>query len=352
MPRVAVSLSLMIACLALAVPSAGADGLPVPVDGSKTATVIDPGGDGLRYATVALGGRTQVLGIDPDGGKVISTRTIDGEYGVPLVALDGTSAGLSGDATRLVLINPRTTFPRTETSFQVIDLGPDGQLTRDTPLTLRGDFSFDALSPNGNTLYLIEYTSRRDYNDYVVREYDLQEGRLIAEPVLVPDELPGEMRGLPVTRVTSHDGRWEWTLYDGGGDGEPFIHGLDTVASRSVCIDLPQLESERNVLRVELGLDPSGGTIDVMGRDGNLLASVDTETFEVSDPPAPAAATPAGDGGMGAAAIGAIAVGLVLVAGTVVGLRRRRRNAVLPDDPFDGTGGAPAEAPDRELDRV
>ena len=147
------------------------------------------------------------------------------------------------------------------------------------------------------------------------------------------------MRGLPMTRVTTPDGRWEHTLYDGGGDGEPFIHALDTVESRSVCIDLPQLEGERRITQVGLALAPDGGSLTVTDRGGELLATVDTETFEVSDPPS--AAEPSGDeaaeGGLGVVALGVIG-GLALIGGAIF-LRRRRPPAEPPADPFEP--GAP-----------
>ena len=45
------------------------------------------------------------------------------------------------------------------------------------------------------------------------------------------------MRGQPLTRATSPDGRWAYTLYDGAGK-EPFIHALDTSTRSARCIDL------------------------------------------------------------------------------------------------------------------
>ena len=355
MPRALMSVFTACAALAFAPGAAGADGLPVPVDGAEGASVTQPDGGGPRYTTVSNGQTTTLLQIDQDGGEILGSLTVDGHFTIPLVATDGTASGISGDGSRLVLIKPRSglQFPREESSFVVVNIREDGRMRAQPPFALRGDFSFDALSPDGLSLFLIEYTTR-DYNDYVVREYDFAEGGLVSEPVLVPDEEPGEMRGLPQTRVTSADGRWEYTLYDGAGK-EPFIHGLDTVESTSVCIDLPQLDTGRDIFSAGLTLPPGGDTLSVTGKGGELVATVDTETFEVSDPPAPASSAPAepgDDGGISGVAVGAIAAGIVLVAGTAIGLRRRRRDTVLPADPF---GPEPPEThaesqsdPDRE----
>jgi hypothetical protein len=334
--------------LAGATARAAADGLPVPMDGFAVTTAVAPGGEGPRYATVPAGNETQLLRIDQDGGEVTGTRAIKGDFTIPLVAIDGTPSGLSADGTTLALITPRTDyreFPRPETSFLIVDVQENGRLRPGERLTLRGDFSFDALSPDGRTMYLVEYTSR-DYNDYAIREYDLTRGRLLHDPVQFSHEVaPGEMRGLPMARVTSADGRWAYTLYNGGGGArdEAFVHILDTVDGISHCIELPNF-SGREAWNVHLELPAGGGALSVM-RGDRVLASMDTETYAVTEPPPPTAAGSESDGGgVSGVTIGAIIAGIVLTVGTALGIRRRRVGS-LPPDPF-GAGepdGATAE---------
>jgi hypothetical protein len=356
MRRVAAAMSCaMLIVLGGATSRAAADGLPVPMDGFGVTTTIAPGGEGPRYATVPAGKDTQLLRIDQDGGEVTGTRAISGDFTIPLVALDGTSAGLSADGTTLALIAPRTDFrrfPREETSFLIVDVEENGRLRPREPLTLRGDFSFDALSPDGRTMYLIEYTSK-DYNDYVVREYDLGRGRLLEDPVQFSHEVaPGEMRGLPMARANSPDGRWAYTLYNGGGRArdEAFIHILDTVDGISHCIDLPDI-SGREAWNLQLQLDAGGGALGVQ-RGGRVLASMDTETYAVTKPaPKSAAAGSEPDGGgISGVAIGAILAAVALMAGAGFSIRWRRRGS-LPPDPF-GPGEpdiAAAERPEQHL---
>lgn len=352
MPRPAISLSLTIVILTLAPAAAGADGLPVPMDDFGTTSIVEPGGEGPRFATVDAGDDTELLRIDQDGGEITATRRIEGNFTVPLVALDGTPSGLSADGSTLVLISPRTNFdfPRRETSFVIVDVEANRPRPQ-APLTLRGDFSFDALSPDGSSMYLVEYTSR-DYNDYSVREYDMQRQRLLPDPVLVAHEVtPDEMRGLPMTRATSADGVWEYTLYNGGGrrSDEAFIHTLDTERSLSHCIDLAMVNGQE-AWRIDLALSGDGGGLDVM-RGGDTLATLDTETFGLSEPSAPTPPAPASyGGGMSGVAIGALAVGLALIAGTALGLHRRKLNGELPPDPFGPGEPAPTPA-DREPER-
>ena len=55
------------------------------------------------------------------------------------------------------------------------------------------------------------------------------------------------MDGYPLTRVTSADGRWVYTLYQNGGvGGYPFIHALDTVRGVAHCIGVPLRRPERH----------------------------------------------------------------------------------------------------------
>src|SRR5437773_531279 len=100
-----------LAALALA-PSAAADGLPVlGVDVGSTG-VAAPGGI-ARYVTIpAPGGGTLVERIRRNGGQVLATSLFPGTFTIPAVAYDASAGGLSGDRHTLVLIEPRTSFPR------------------------------------------------------------------------------------------------------------------------------------------------------------------------------------------------------------------------------------------------
>jgi hypothetical protein len=354
MRRVAAALSFGTLMVLGAAPlPAAADGLPVPMDGLGVTTTVAPGGEGPRYATVMAGGVTQLLRIDQDGGEVTAARAFKGDFTIPLVALDGTSAGLSADGSTLALITPRTDFrrfPREETSFLIVDVDRRGWPRARERLTLRGDFSFDALSPDGRTMYLVEYISK-DYNDYAVREYDLARGRLVKAPVEFSHEVePGEMRGLPMARADSRDGRWAYTLYNGGGrpGDEAFIHVLDTVDGVSHCIGLSDV-SGREAANVQLELPPSGGVLDVR-RGDVVLASMDTRTYAVTKPP-PERATGKREpdpGGPSGVAVAIVAAGALLT-GLAFATRRRRRGT-LPADPF-GPGEpmlAPTEQPEED----
>jgi DNA-binding beta-propeller fold protein YncE len=253
------------------------DGLPIPGVYTDPDGVATPGGN-EHYVTRREGNNSTLVRALAQNGRVLRSTTVPGRFVIPAVALDGSPGGLSADETALVLIQPRKQFPQPETHLAILDAQ---SLARRDRLTLHGDFSFDAISPDGSHIYLIEYLSPRDPTEYAVRAYDAVAGSLLPEPIVDPDEESDEMRGYPLTRVASPDGRWAYTLYDGGGK-HPFVHALDTLEGRAVCIDLPAFALHGRPPD-QLSISSDGSLLTVAHRQESL-AVVETETFRVSKP--------------------------------------------------------------------
>lgn len=103
----------LVAFLALlAAITAGAGG----ANGSAYSPGLDYGWEGVRapsgdvrYVTLGTPKSTMVAAISVRGGRVLRSRAVRGFYGVPLVAYDGTTSGLSGDGRTLVLGDLRST---------------------------------------------------------------------------------------------------------------------------------------------------------------------------------------------------------------------------------------------------
>lgn len=254
--------------------AAHADGLPVLGVDVGGAGVVSPSGD-IRFVTVPAGRGTVVERVKSAGGQVVASRLLTWKFTIPAVAYDGSASGLSADGRTLVLIRPRLRFPRSRTALIVIDAA---SLRPRRVVELPGDFSFDAISPRGSLMYLIEYVSPQDPTRYLVRVFDLRVGRLLAAPVTDPHEPGDKMRGSPLTRLSSPGGRWAYTLYDGGG-GTPFVHALDTSGRTARCIDLDSLVG-RNLSRARLGFDETGSVVVSLARQP--LVVIDTATFRPS----------------------------------------------------------------------
>lgn len=308
--------------LALASPAAAQKGV-LGIGAAPGEGVVDADA-GLRYTAVPTAGGTTIAALSTDGGRVERWTSTDGRLAVPAVAYDGSAGGLSASGDTLVLSQPGLRFPQLRSEFAVFDTN---RLRATQRVRLKGTFTYDALSPSGRTLYLIEYTSPRDLTEYHVRAYDLERDRLEPEPIVDPRESAEEMYGTAITRETSPDGRWAYTLYD--GSEYPFIHALDTRRGAAACIDLDLLEGVRNLYRYALKPSPDGAELGLIRRGGGdgeeaePVAGVDLATLEVSAvTPVPA---PIGGGDPAWPAWLAIAFGAALVIGAAVALRARRR---------------------------
>src|SRR6266545_4204338 len=271
--------------------SARADGLPVlGVDAGPGGVAASTGG--ARYVTLPAGMNTVVARVDPNGGRILGSRFLPGTFTIPAVAYDGSAGGLSGNGSTLVLIRPRAAFPRVQTTLEVLDAK---RLQPRSEVKLQGDFSYDAVSPNGSWLYLIQYVSPRDPTRYAVRVYDLRANRLLGEPVTDPRERGEKMRGSPVTRAAR-------------------------------CIDLDLLAGN-DVSRLRLSLNGAGDRLTVSNPQ-HPVAVVDTRTFAVSSPTERASST------WISWAFVLLSIGGALAAGGALALvLRRRRQGLAPVGP-------------------
>ena len=272
------TLCLAVAALALA-PAAHADGpaLGATEGGTGAASAVT----GLRYVTLSGSPRQTMLAtIRMRDGVVLGYSLLRGFWGVPAVTYDGSTSGLSADGSTLVLVNElgRPVTLQTSSTFAVIDVT---RMAPPTMIKLHGDFSFDALSPRGDILYLIQHVSQRDLTRYIVRAYDLRTRRFWSR-VIADRTQPGwVMSGYPLHRVTSADGRWVYTLYTNDG-GTPFVHALDSVRGTAHCIGFAWHGSQNGLWNIQLRLGGGGRTLAFRNLRGKRLLSIDTRTFRVS----------------------------------------------------------------------
>jgi MYXO-CTERM domain-containing protein len=266
----------------------------------------------LSYVAVPAGRYSVIQALR--GGSVERFRRLRGHLGVPQVTYDGAKTGLSADGSTLVLSDVVRAFPVKRTHLLVLDAHTFRTQQR---ITLRGSYSVDAVSPGGDAVYLVHYLDQASVS-YEVVAYDRRDRT--RKVIMDPDEPDEKMSGTPMSRVTSADGRWEFTLYDDAD--EPFIHALDTQGETAECIDLPQLTG-RDLSATKLTLD--GGTIAI-----GDLARLDPETQAVtlSGPrPVPLRATPAATREDGVSPWPIVAVGLAALGLVALVAARRRRSA-------------------------
>jgi len=159
--------ALAVAGALAAAPAAAGDGvLFANVGGSGVAA---PSGK-VRFVPVGVSTAddTVVEEISTEDGSLQNQLELVGRFGVPYTA--GGAEGMSHDGRTLVLQNADGIL--SPSTFAVVDTE---RLRLVHEVQLPGSFSYDALSPDGSRLYLIQYTRGRsgDLSHYVVRAYDL-----------------------------------------------------------------------------------------------------------------------------------------------------------------------------------
>ena len=269
MRRLLLVLSLLALVLA---PAALADGGPSPGvmagwDG------VAASGSSVRYVTLPAAKQTVVATVKKDGGRIVGFALVNGSWGIPSVAWDGSTGGLARDRATLVLgESPVAPQLRKRSAFLIVNTK---RLNIRDRITLNGDFSFDALSPDGATLYLIQHVDARRLTRYVVRSYDLEHGRLNPGAIADKTQRGWVMAGWPMTRATSADGRWVYTLYRRDG-GYPFVHVLDAQRGVAHCVGIPWRGNQDALWKTKLAAASNGVAI---RRDGRTVASIDNRTF-------------------------------------------------------------------------
>ena len=138
-----------------------------------------------------------------------------GRMGHPRGRLRGTTGGLSANRSTLVLaqLNPYTCVPRrctwSTTRFAIFT--PAG-LRRRATVSLHGRYAYDAISPDGRLLYLIQYVSETDQTRYLVRAYDLRARPAASRLDCGPHAARLGDAGPPMARTASAGGRFVYTL--------------------------------------------------------------------------------------------------------------------------------------------
>jgi hypothetical protein len=300
----------LLALLALAVvPAAAADG-PMPYTMQDGSGVAAP--DGLsRFVAVGASENTALEQIQTSDGTVRRSYPLFGSWGVPVTTYAQGGEGLSANGRTLVLGDTVASYPRTMSRFLVFDT------KRFRPVRaffLRGDFAFDALSPDGARLYLFQHTDANNMQRYVVRAYDVGAGRLLPGRIADRTQKGWVMQGWPVARATSAGGRWVYTLCS-----LSFVRPRHD-SRRRPRVGLPWHGSQNGFYNMRLSLRSGDRSLAVHWLSGRPWLRVDTSTWAV----APDRRT-----GLPWLGIGAAGAAVLLAGAALLLVRRRRRAAAL-----------------------
>ncbi len=161
-------------------------------------------------------------------------------------------------------------------------------------MSFPSSFTFHAISPDGSTVYLSEHLARFVSGPVRIRALDASSGELLPPAAVGPSTKERRARGVPISRATSRDGRWAYTLYTGykprpgrlSLTRRAFVHALDTVTGRAHRVELPQLQGHVNPFDLHLQLGPHGHRLTVLSAppthpSSRPLLAVDTQSFDL-----------------------------------------------------------------------
>jgi hypothetical protein len=229
-------------------------------DGSQ---LFSSGGQVFGGAAGSLG--VTVLNVsDTRSGAIVRQLQLAGAW-----SWDG--GGASPDGRWVVLTAPQ--------SFLVVDTTSGKQYRA----SLNGHFGFDAISNDGQRLYLIETLGGSAYR---VRLYHVFSQTLQPDAVVVKGPEVDAMNGYKITAVADPQGHMLYSLY-GRLDGRPpFVHALDLENAVAFCIDIPAIAAasgsylDASASGWALSLDAARRTLYASSARGQVVA-IDTAGNQV-----------------------------------------------------------------------
>jgi DNA-binding beta-propeller fold protein YncE len=233
-------------------------------------------GDWGRIFTATPAGRsTTIRDVAVQPGLGGPSVVIDGTWRLPTIGPDPVPVGLSSDGSTLVLVEanlPAGSAPRTTTTFAVLSAAPLTAPAR--TIELHGRFDYDALSPNGSTLYVVQHLDTAEGGKYQVRAVDTATGKMAEGVIADKRNIEEQMAGYPLAQVRRPEGL-VFTLYQ--GTRFPFIHALSTSEGWAVCIDLPASGLDDATAAADWGLAqaPGGSSVYAVNATLGLVGEVD-----------------------------------------------------------------------------
>jgi hypothetical protein len=252
--------------------------------------------DGSVYYTLEGAAPTTLRWIDAKTGRAITQIELPGAYGFA-DERELAPSGLSPNGRWLVLVGEAGATSR----FAVIDTA---LLRLAATPQVPGPFTYDAISDDGTSLYLVERitpeAARQVFASpaysYRVRAYDVPAAKL-SETLVVDVKLAaqptgdsnaetrvdGIMSGIYQSSVPSRDGLWNFSFYYNPNRG-PFIHVLHLNSRSAFCIlDLPIVPGGyEKRLGWSLALTPSGQTLYAVNGALGIVSSIDATTLKVT----------------------------------------------------------------------
>jgi DNA-binding beta-propeller fold protein YncE len=234
--------------------------------------------------------------IDSHSGAVLRRLQLPGNFDAPPASIGGWPGGLSQNGRWLAL---QTNGKRTTSHMLLIDML---DLKVSNRIDLDGLFDFDAVSNDGQRVYVIEYAGPT--GSYRVRVYEVGAGQLGSYTVVDKGDPNEPMTGVRLSGVFSPDGQWLYSVYARENQGA-FVHALNLSQPFAFCLDLPgpgwsanmnafqwslalttdgrHLYAANGALGLVTEIDNLDGNQPLVKRSGNIASAGSTSSTFVQD---------------------------------------------------------------------
>jgi DNA-binding beta-propeller fold protein YncE len=219
-------------------------------------------------ATTSVGAITRVEDLRAEHGFEGREQTVAGAWRMPTVGLDPVPVGTSANGSTIVLVEAEDATDPATSRFTILD-----RTLQNPPraVELVGSFEYDALSPDGSLLYVVEHLPGPPAGHYQVRVVETATGFLRPEVVVDKSNVDEAMAGYPIAQAQRSDGM-VFTLYR--GTEHPFIHALNSIEAWALCIDLPATGADDADAALDWGLTPAPDGADLLAINATLGLAV------------------------------------------------------------------------------
>lgn len=156
-------------------------------------------------------------------------------------------------------------------------------------ISLASNFYLDAVSPQGEYIFLIQYLTDQP-GRYYVRAYDIKKDQLVKQVIADKANLNDpRMTGTALTRQMAKDGQQAYTLYIDTARNIAFIHMLPLVQDSTnppffaLCLNLPVGRSGDLLRYYTLALSDDGKTLYAANGALGLISQVSLSSIIFSD---------------------------------------------------------------------
>ena len=171
---------------------------------------------------------TSLVDTDPQTGATLNTMPLGGAYRLPAATANGVPGGLAPNGMWLVV----ESIDSSQSHMLIVNTTTS---TVRRKIDLDGYFQFDAISNDGDRLYLIQHLNGREY---YVRLFDVIGGRLDENIVVDKSDSNQAMVGTRLSGIATPDGLMLFSMYVREHES-PFIHALSLDGAFAFCLDLP-----------------------------------------------------------------------------------------------------------------